>query len=77
MSSLARPALTRGTFRDRHGRGERDAVDADGAADESTGSGRRSRVVPTPRRWRQVGDDAFSITPMMVARKPGRQGDRV
>jgi len=31
-----------------------DAMDADGATDESTGCGRRSRVVLTPRRWRQV-----------------------
>src|SRR6185437_10181735 len=32
----------------------RDAVDADGAGDDSAGGGRRSRVVLTPRRWRQV-----------------------
>src|SRR5580700_1348495 len=33
----------------------RDAVDADGASDEGARGGRRSRVVLTPRRWRQVG----------------------
>src|ERR1700744_869246 len=33
---------------------ERDAVDAGGASDEGTFSGRRSRMVLTPRRWRQV-----------------------
>jgi hypothetical protein len=32
----------------------RDAVDAGGAKDESASGGRRSRVVLTPRRWRQV-----------------------
>jgi hypothetical protein len=48
------PASSRGAFRDRHGRGRRDAVDMDGAADESALRGRRSRVVLTPRRWRQV-----------------------
>jgi hypothetical protein len=31
-----------------------DAVDAMGAQDECTDRGRRSRVVLTPRRWRQV-----------------------
>jgi hypothetical protein len=30
-------------------------MDADGAADERVACGRRSRVVLTPRRWRQVG----------------------
>ena len=33
---------------------ERDAVDADSAVDDGAKSGRRSRVVLTPRRWRQV-----------------------
>jgi hypothetical protein len=33
----------------------RDAVDAGGASDEGANCGRRSRVVLTPRRWRQVG----------------------
>jgi hypothetical protein len=41
---------------------ERDAMDADGADDEGAGGGRRSRVVLTPRRWRQVGDDASHYT---------------
>ena len=30
-------------------------MDADALKDEQRGSGRRSRVVLTPRRWRQVG----------------------
>src|SRR6202167_1274667 len=33
-------------------------MDADGATDECATGGRRSRVVLTPRPWRQVGDDA-------------------
>jgi hypothetical protein len=54
--------------------------------------GRRSRVVLTPRRWRQVGDNACRIAlvmmlritlvtmpriaPAMVTTKPGRQEER-
>src|SRR5262249_36059752 len=37
------------------------------------GRGRRSRVVLTPRRWRQVGEDTFRVSLAMVARKPGHQ----
>jgi hypothetical protein len=48
-------SLERGAARDRHGRWERDAVDATGARwTRRAGCGRRSRVVLTPRRWRQV-----------------------
>jgi hypothetical protein len=39
----------------------RDAVDVVVPEDERRESGRRSRVVLTPRRWRQVGEDAFAI----------------
>jgi hypothetical protein len=49
-----RPAPTKGAFRDRHGRRERDAVDAAMSKDERAWRGRRSRVVLAPRRWRQV-----------------------
>jgi hypothetical protein len=54
-----------GAYRDRHGRWVRDAVDvkvlsAIRCADEQRFCGRRSRVVLTPRRWRQVGDDAHA-----------------
>src|SRR5450631_4087156 len=51
----------------------RDAVDADGAKDEGAGRGRRSRVVLTPRRWRQVRGKQFSR--MTVANKPGHRGE--
>jgi hypothetical protein len=49
-----------------------DAVDAERARDERARGGRRSRVVLTPRRWRQV---AWNIHAAMVARKPGHQGE--
>jgi hypothetical protein len=63
---------------------ERDAVDAKASsraflrADERRYRVRRSRVVLTPRCWRQVGDDAWhiiGITLAMVTKKPGRQGE--
>ena len=55
----------------------RDAVDASGASDEGTNCGRRSRVVLTPRRWRQV-DGGNSVddggnkarSPRRARRKP-------
>src|SRR6201996_4570891 len=43
------------------------------AFDEGRGGGRRSRVVLTPRRWRQVSGANFPGA--MVARKPGHQGE--
>jgi hypothetical protein len=46
-------------LRDRHGRWVRDAVDASCAFDDGAASGRRSRVVLTPRRWRQVRGKPF------------------
>jgi hypothetical protein len=50
------PAPVRGAARDRHGRWERDAMDAHRRAqslrDERCLCGRRSRVVLAPRRWR-------------------------
>ena len=66
------PALTRGALRGRHGRWVRDAVDADGAADESTLSGRRSRVVLTPRRWCQASRKYPRGDGGKRARSPGR-----
>jgi hypothetical protein len=57
----------------------RDAVDematrARKRADVRRQLGRRNRVVPTPRRWCQVGDDAQRIALAMVANKPGAPG---
>jgi hypothetical protein len=48
------PGPHRGAFRDRHGRRARDAVDAACQKTNDVARGRRSRVVLTPRRWRQV-----------------------
>jgi hypothetical protein len=61
LTTRAIPHPQRGAYRDRHGRWARDAVDAS-APNRRTARfrGRRSRVVPTPRRWRQGGDDAFA-----------------
>jgi hypothetical protein len=79
ISSLFPPSRPeRGALHDRHGRW-RDAVDAAAsgapmARDERRCSGRRSRVVLTPRRWRQVGDDASHNADDggKKARSPGR-----
>ena len=50
-------------------------MDAEVATDERDSSGRRSRVVLTPRRWCQVrGKQNFPR--MTVARKPGHRGER-
>src|SRR5277367_3448595 len=50
----------------------RDAVDAAVSQDERHQRGRLSRVVLTPRRWRQVGGDDPQAT---VAKEPGRRGE--
>jgi hypothetical protein len=55
----AHPVPIRGAFRDRHGRGM-GCGGRDGAFDERRQSGRRSRMVLTPRRWRQVCEMALS-----------------
>jgi hypothetical protein len=52
----------------------RDRYQGRRAAFSEGGRGRRSRVVLTPRRWCQVGENKF--LPAMVARKPGHQGER-
>ena len=70
FSRASRP--TRGAFRDRHGRRERDAMDADGAADESAGL----------RTAKSCGPDAPTLAsswrnyPLTtVAKKPGHRGE--
>jgi hypothetical protein len=73
ISDLCVPSRSQGgAARDRHGRRERDAVDAGGATDESTDCGRRSRVVLTPRRRRQVGGGNSADDGDKKARSPGR-----
>ena len=49
---------TRGAARDRHGRGTGCGGRGRCQKTNDMACGRRSRVVLTPRRWRQVGDDA-------------------
>jgi len=50
-----RPVPDRGALRGRHDLLARDAMDAAVLQDERRCGGRRSRVVLTSRRWRQVG----------------------
>jgi len=66
---LSRP--TRGAYRDRHERGA-GCGGRGGAADERHPSGRRSRVVLTPRRWRQVRGGNFAGDGDNQARSPRR-----
>ena len=73
ISSLAWPSHPmRGAGRDRHER----AVGCSGRESlrktNASRRGRRSRVVPTPRRWRQVREKYLATT---VARKPGHRGE--
>jgi hypothetical protein len=58
-TSLRILCSSEGRLADRHERWVQDAVDALRAIDECTRSVRRSHVVLTSRRWRQVGDDCF------------------
>jgi hypothetical protein len=72
MIVCAGPASAGGAYRDRHGRGKRDAVDVRmlsvSCADESIPHVRRNRAVPIPRRWDQALRDERAAT---VAKKPG------
>jgi hypothetical protein len=61
----------RGATRDRHGRGT-GCGGRGGARDGRCQCGRRSRVVLTPRRWRQVGGSNFADDGGKRARSPGR-----
>ena len=54
--SVAVPFSQRGALRGRHERWARDAVDARARLTIRAFRGRRSRVVLTPRRWRQVSE---------------------
>jgi hypothetical protein len=51
----------------------RDAMDADALLTNSARRGRRSRVVLTPRRWRQVSREVFREA--TVAKEPGHRGE--
>jgi hypothetical protein len=82
------PAPTRGAYRDRHGRWARGAMDVKVPQDERHLSGRRSRVVLTPRCWRQVlkklallggdgGNKAGHRGEHVISRKPLRREGRM
>src|ERR1700685_3055534 len=68
------PGPHKGAFRDRHERRVGMRWTRAARLKSVLTCGRRSRVVLTPRRWRQVGERKFS--PAMVANKPGHQGER-
>jgi hypothetical protein len=67
---IAIPSPTKGALRTSRTLG-RDAVDAEAPLTNGADRGRRSRVVPTPRRWCQIGGVSLSTT---VANKPGTPG---
>ena len=68
------PPLPRGAFRDRHGRGGGMRWTLWRFKDELRQRGRRSRVVLTPRRWRQVPEKQ-TFSGATVAKEPGRRGE--
>jgi len=67
----AYPVPIRGALRGRHERGT-GCGGRGGVADERHSSGRRSRVVLTPRRWRQVSRKCPRGDGDNKARSPGR-----
>jgi hypothetical protein len=70
------PGPHRGAFRDRHGRRARDAMDAACQKTNDIARGRRSRVVLTPRRWRQASRKYPRGDGGKQARSPGRARNR-
>jgi len=80
------PDSTGGAARDRHGRWERDAMDARAALDGRGRCGRRNRGVLTPRRWCQVSRAIREATVAKtlgtpgsprISRKPSRRECRI
>src|ERR1700734_71407 len=72
---LAIPAHTQGAFRDRHERKVGMRWTRAALLTRALICGRRSRVVLTPRRWRQVLEKQ-SFLGARVATKPGHPGER-
>jgi hypothetical protein len=66
------PARYRGAFRDRHERRVGMRWTQVALLTRAQSCGRRSRVVLTPRRWRQVGERNFTNDGGKQARSPGR-----
>jgi hypothetical protein len=71
-TSLAIPAHTQGAFRDRHGRRAGMRWTRAALLTRALICGRRSRVVLTPRRWRQAGESNFTSDGGKKARSPRR-----
>src|SRR5664279_6484495 len=72
FTSPAIPARYRGAFRDRHERRAGMRWTQAALLTRALSCGRRSRVVLTPRRWRQVGERNFTDDGGKQARSPGR-----
>jgi hypothetical protein len=75
--SLAIPAQYRGAFRDRHERKVGMRWTRAALLTRAPARGRRSRVVLTPRRRRQVGERDFTDDGDKKARSPGRARNRL
>jgi hypothetical protein len=71
------PAHTKGAFRDRHGRRVGMRWTRVALLTRAHPCGRRSRVVLTPRRWRQVGERNFTDDGGKQARSPGRARNKL
>src|ERR1700727_3420523 len=76
---LRHPGPHKGAFRDRHERKAGMRWTRVALLTRAHSCGRRSRVVPTPRRWRQVGDDAshHADDGGKQARSPGRARNKL
>src|SRR6202161_3416085 len=75
--SSAIPAHTQGAFRDRHERRVGMRWTRVALLTRALFRGRRSRVVLTPRRWRQVGERNFTGDGGNKARSPGRARNKL
>ena len=75
--SLAVPAQHRGAFRDRHERRVGMRWTRAARLTSVPTCGRRSRVVLTPRRWRQVGERNFTGDGGKQARSPRRARNKL
>src|SRR5262249_9562741 len=75
-----RPASAGGAFRDRHGRGKRDAGDVRVLSaswpDESIPWGRRNRAVPIPRRCRGIAYGFWKAI-ALICKKDSEDGSRI
>ena len=75
LESRAIPHPQRGAYRDRHGRRRGMRWTFSHRLTSDAGSGRQSRVVLAPRRWREPGL-MLRITPGTVTKKPDRRRER-